>query len=65
MDATSTERRAEPGEVCTCGRPAVTVYVSPDGTETGYCGAPAPAPGPCLWCGDRHEGRCPQYRIRP
>jgi hypothetical protein len=65
------ERRAEPGEVCTCGRPAVTVFVGTRLGETGYCGRPdGGEPGPCPFCGDagRHDGmpgRCPEYRVRP
>ena len=44
------DRRPEPGERCTCGRLAVTVFVGSDGHETPWCGlsdvAPAePAPG--------------------
>ena len=35
---TTTERPAEPGEVCDCGRPAVVVFI----TE---------AHGPVPWCG--------------
>ena len=63
-----TERRAERGERCTCGRQAVTVFLHPDGRETGYCGLPdgGASDGPCPFCGgDRHEGRCPNYRLRP
>lgn len=38
-----TEREPAEGEVCTCGRPAVTVYVvtDDDGTrDVPYCGIP-------------------------
>jgi hypothetical protein len=67
-----TQRPAQPGEVCTCGRAAVVVYVSPlfvgapELIETGWCGQPTAPPGPCPWCGaDDHVGRCPDYRLRP
>jgi hypothetical protein len=63
------ERPAQPGERCTCGRQAVTVFVREDGSEVGYCGRPDSGEqgGPCPFCGGgRHEaGRCPQYRLRP
>jgi len=67
----STERRAVDGELCTCGRQAIFVFVShgPEhmGRETGYCGvSDGGARGPCVFCGstERHVGRCPQYRLR-
>lgn len=70
--STSDERPAVPGELCTCGRQAVTVYAFTDNTgprETGYCGLPdgGDKSGPCPFCGgDRHElGPCPEYRLRP
>jgi hypothetical protein len=67
-----TERPAEPGELCTCGRPAVVVYL---GSEWGAVGAcliqdGGSCLGPCSWCGDprsprdAHGGRCPDYRLR-
>jgi hypothetical protein len=64
----TTERRAHPGEVCTCGRQAVSVFVHEDGREAGYCGLPdgGDRSGPCPFCtGPRHEfGRCPDYHVR-
>ncbi len=57
-----TQRRAEAGEVCTCGRPAIVVYDD----VTGWCGSPTAKPGPCPWCGATdHVARCPRYRLRP
>lgn len=62
-------RKAEPGDLCTCGRPAREVFERADGGEVGYCGVPdgGPKTGPCPFCGERrHEiGPCPQYRMRP
>ncbi|MDZ5443780.1 hypothetical protein U2F26_13710 [Micromonospora sp. 4G57] len=57
------ERPAEPGEVCTCGRPAGGRF-----GDTGYCGRPDGGQrGPCPFCGGpRHVGeRCPRYQVRP
>lgn len=62
-----TERPAEPGELCTCGRQAITVFLGSDHGPTGYCGRAdgGAQSGPCPFCGgDRHQGRCPQYRLR-
>jgi hypothetical protein len=62
------ERPAEPGELCTCGRPAITVYLAGKFGPTGWCGQ---ADGgnqaePCPFCGrGRHAHRCPAYRLRP
>lgn len=67
------ERAAEPGELCTCGRPAVVVFVFE--REVGYCGVPdggGPIT-PCPFCGATAPHRqpwgdpasCPQYRVRP
>lgn len=64
----SSERRAEEGERCTCGRPAVTVFLTERFGEVGWCGVSdgGDQAGPCPFCGGaRHEGRCPQYRLRP
>jgi hypothetical protein len=66
----STERSAEPGELCTCGRQAIVVYLGSVFGPTGYCGIPdgGDRAGPCPFCGDpRHqepECRCPDYRLR-
>jgi hypothetical protein len=62
------ERRAEAGELCTCGRPAVVVFVTERFGETGWCGTnDGGAKGPCWFCGDGvgHDGlRCRRYRLR-
>jgi hypothetical protein len=64
------ERPAKPGELCTCGRQAVVVYLGSVFGSTGYCGIPdgGDRTGPCPFCGGpRHsewEGRCPNYRLR-
>jgi hypothetical protein len=34
----SDQRLAEPGEVCTCGRPAVVVFLGGRYGDTGWCG---------------------------
>lgn len=62
----SGQRRAVAGEVCTCGRPAVTVFLSDEWGETGYCGIEGRKPEICPFCGSNQcTGRCPEYRIRP
>jgi hypothetical protein len=62
------ERPAEPGELCTCGRPAIVVYEGTVFGATGYCGIGdgGAKRGPCPFChGPRHPyGRCPDYRLR-
>ncbi len=64
------ERRAEPGERCTCGRQAIVVYLGSAFGPTGDCGIRdgGDQTGPCPFCGGpRHaelEGRCPRYRLR-
>jgi hypothetical protein len=61
------ERPAEPGELCTCGRQAIVVYLDGRWGPTGGCGIRdgGDRTGRCPFCGgDRHEGRCPQYRLR-
>lgn len=59
-DVTGGQRPAEPGEMCTCGRQAVMVFVTPrDGgsvRETGYCGV--------IDGGDK-SGPCPVLRRHP
>ena len=66
-----TQRPAEPGERCTCGRQAIVVYLGSVLGPTGYCGIAdgGDRSGPCPFCsGPRHtegEGRCPDYRLRP
>jgi hypothetical protein len=65
-----TERRAEPGELCTCGRQAIVVYLGCAFRPTGDCGIRdgGDQTGLCPFCGGpRHgelEGRCPRYRLR-
>jgi hypothetical protein len=64
------ERPAEPGERCTCGRQAIVVYLTSRFGPTGYCGIAdgGDQVGPCPFCGGpRHTeptGRCPDYRLR-
>ena len=48
-------RPARPGELCTCGRPATTVYDGGRFGPTGHCGLSdggAPVDGVCTFCGD-------------
>jgi hypothetical protein len=62
-----TERPAEPGERCTCGRQAIVEYLGGALGPTGYCGRPdgGDQVGPCPFCGGaRHQDRCPDYRLR-
>ena len=57
---TTIERPAEPAERCTCGRPAVTVFVTERLWEVGWCGVNdgADQAGPC-------PGFAPQSPARP
>jgi hypothetical protein len=51
------ERPAAPGELCTCGRQAIVVYLGSVFGPTGYCGIPdgGDTTGPCPFCrGPRH-----------
>jgi hypothetical protein len=62
-----TARPAEPGELCTRGRPVITVYLGGHFGPTGWCGRSdgGDQAGPCPFCrGSRHAGRCPSYRLR-
>jgi hypothetical protein len=65
----TSERQAEPGEVCTCGRQAVKVFCWNDRNPVGWCGLSdgGDSRGPCPFCGGgRHEiGRCPSYELSP
>jgi len=71
---TPTQRPAEPGERCTCGRPAVIVYLT-ERRDVGYCGRPdgGARTVPCPFCGEETTHRspwgdpavCPAYRVRP
>ncbi|WP_157430638.1 hypothetical protein [Actinomadura macra] len=40
------ERPARPGETCTCGHPAVLVYITTNFGEVPYCGVPRGAVPP-------------------
>ena len=72
--STSDQRPAEHGELCTCGRQAVTVFITDHG-EIGYCSIPdgGNQSGPCPFCGavERHRQPwgdpmpCPEYQLRP
>jgi hypothetical protein len=70
LEAPPTERPAVPGELCTCGRQAVVVYLGSVFGPTGYCGIPdgGDQTGPCPFCGGpRHiapYGHCQDYRLR-
>jgi hypothetical protein len=70
LEAPATERPAAPGELCTCGRQAIVVYLASEFGPTGYCGIPdgGEGTGPCPFCGGpRHRepySRCPAYRLR-
>jgi hypothetical protein len=64
------ERPAEPGELCTCGRPAVTVFLTGRFGPVGYCGVSdgGARSGDCPFCGEprsTHDERCPRYVLRP
>ncbi len=65
----TSQRPAEPGEVCTCGRRARLVFSCTGRTPVGWCGRSdgGAADGPCPFCnGPRHElGRCPAYELAP
>ena len=63
-----TERPAQPGELCTCGRPARVMFLTGRWGPTGWCGiSDGGATGPCVFCnGTTHHGqRCPQYHPNP
>ena len=65
------ERPAEPGELCTCGRQAVTVFLTEKWGEVGWCGLSdggRGGPKPCPFCRgtvDHATERCPRYCLRP
>ena len=64
---------AEPGDRCTCGRPAMLVFDTVAGSR-GWCGISdgGDRSGPCPFCGaaERHRtpwgdpAVCPEYRLR-
>ena len=69
------QRAAERGELCTCGRQAVIVFVSEQHGEVGYCGIEGAAVRPilpCPWCGssEPHKeswgdpAKCVDYQVR-
>jgi hypothetical protein len=71
----STRRPAQPGELCTCGRPAVVVYTGGSFPDVGDCGIEGAAFRPvlpCPWCridaahvtGWGDPAKCPSYRLR-
>ncbi|RAS65628.1 hypothetical protein C8D87_104178 [Lentzea atacamensis] len=61
---TSNERRAVKGELCTCGRQAVTVFRTELHGEIGWCGVSnVPQVSPCPWCSGDHGGKCAHYSI--
>jgi hypothetical protein len=68
-------RRAAPGELCTCGRQAITVYGTATYGEVGHCGISGAAGNPvlpCPWCGSTEPHteswggpkKCLDYQIR-
>jgi hypothetical protein len=71
LEASPSERPAQPGERCTCGRQAVVVYLTSRFGPIGYCGIAdgGDQAGPRPFCGGpRHpepDGLCPDYRLRP
>jgi hypothetical protein len=68
LEAAPSERPAAAGERCTCGRPAIVVYLGSVFGPTGYCGIAdgGDRAGPCPFCGGpcHQSGRCPDYRLR-
>jgi hypothetical protein len=66
---TAEKRRAEPDELCTCGRPASVVFPTDEFGEVGWCGrADGGRRGTCVFCGDVRGHpvgtRCPRYVLR-
>jgi hypothetical protein len=72
----SEQRPAEFGDLCTCGRQAVVVYISEEYGEVGHCGVEGSAAQPILPCPFCHSSKphkaswgdpakCPDYRLRP
>ena len=69
-----TERPAEPGELCTCGRQARTVFLTSRWGEVGSCDTENSGQRPvlpCPFCGATEAYqvggeivKCPQYRLR-
>lgn len=80
VEAVNYQRPAVAGELCTCGRPAMVIYVSRPDDPVGHCGLEnggRPENGWCPFCENelRHDSagvdgpipqgeRCPRYRLR-
>jgi hypothetical protein len=65
-----TERPAEPGELCSCGRQAVVVILTGRYGPVGWCGISdgGRRDGLCPFCGGPRHGSsqlCPAYTLRP
>jgi len=62
----ATQRPARPDEACTCGRPALIVYLTEQWGPTGWCGISDGCATACIFCdGPAHNGeRCSQYQLR-
>lgn len=71
---TNGERRAETGELCTCGRQAILIYSNTRFGDVGWCGINGAATRPvlpCPWCGTTEPhlepygdpARCPEYAL--
>jgi hypothetical protein len=65
------ERPALPGELCTCGRPAIVVYHTERWGDVGAClvdDGGQHGPWPCVFCGGAEAHwpgyRCPRYTLR-
>lgn len=59
-----TKRPAVAGELCVCGRQAVTVFTT-DARSFGYCNETGQKIIPCPWCGSEypHDVACDQYTL--
>jgi hypothetical protein len=66
----TTQRPAESGELCTCGRKATVVFQTEAHGEVGWCGlADGGQGGRCTFCGapagHRDGVACPSYSLAP